>query len=188
MPVILGGGIGAGKSSVGAIFAHAGFEVIEADAVGRDVLAPGRPAVDEVAARWPDTVSDGVVDRAALAAIVFADRSELAALEAVTHPRIADEIRTRMTSASARVLIEVPVMSVLAGVDAVRVAVIADDEVRIARAVARGDEPGDVAARMASQVDQDAWRAWADVVVDNSGSWADTERHVLAVIEELVDG
>lgn len=187
-PVLLGGGIGAGKTSVGERFGEAGYLVIVADELGHDVLAEGRPAVVEVAQRWPSAVSGGVVDRHALARIVFSDPEALRELEAITHPRIADAIDRRIEAAgSTPVVVEIPVLGVVSGVDAVRIAVVADDEVRVARAVARGGDRDDVLARMRSQIDQAEWRAWADVVIDNSGAWAETERLVDAVIADLAD-
>jgi dephospho-CoA kinase len=185
-PVLLGGGIGAGKSTVAGVFDDHGFEVIVADDVGRAVLAPGTDAVDLVAMRWPDVVIDGVVDRAALAAIVFADRAELDALEAITHPAITATIVARVTDhPRTRTVVEVPVIGLLERLDAHRIAVVAPDEIRIARAVARGSRRDDVVARMASQPTQDAWREWADVVIDNDGPWLATQRLVEALIDDI---
>lgn len=187
--VLLGGGIGAGKSSVAEVFARHGFDVVVADRIGAEVLAPGAPAVAEVARRWPDVVVDGVVDRAALAAIVFADPHELAALEAMTHPAIADVIAARIASAgSGPIVVEVPVRAVVHDLDALRIAVVADEDVRIARAVGRGGDPADVVARVRSQGDEDRWRSWADIVVDNTGAWSETERTIEAVIEGVLGG
>lgn len=186
-PVLLGGGIGAGKSTVAAVFGDHGFEVIVADDVGREVLAPGTDAVDEVAGRWPEVVADGVVDRGRLAAIVFGDVDELRALEAITHPAIGALIRRRIAGAPGRrVVVEVPVMGVLVGLDALRIAVVAPDDVRLARAVSRGNTRDDVLARMASQPSQDDWRRWADAVIDNDGPWLATQRLVEALIADLV--
>lgn len=184
--ILLGGGIGAGKTSVCDVFAAHGFEVIVADAVGHSVLQPGGTAVDAVAEAWPTAVHDGIVDRARLARIVFTDPDELARLEAITHPEIGARIEDMLDDAPGPVVVEVPVMSVLADREFVRVAVVADEDLRLARAVARGGDEADVRRRMASQPSDAEWRAWADVVVDNSGPWADTEQAVVDVISGLV--
>jgi dephospho-CoA kinase len=185
--VILGGGIGAGKTSVGSLFGKHGFTLIVADDVGRDVLAPGSDATRQVEQRWPTVVSEGVVDRGALAGIVFSSRDNLVELEAITHPEIERRIKAMLDDAGRKpCAVETPVPGLLGSVAATRIAIVADDHVRIARAVSRGGSIEDVRARMASQVDQDVWRAWADVIVDNSGAWADTERAVSGVIEELM--
>lgn len=188
VPVLLGGGIGAGKTSVGEVFGRRGFTVIIADDVGRSVLAAGSDEVARVALRWPGAVHDGAVDREALAAIVFSDPAELKALEAIVHPGIDAAIRAELASLDEPVVIEIPVLAVLGELEAVRIAITADDEVRVARAVARGNDGADVQARMRSQISQDEWRRWADVVIDNSGPWAQTELIVEAVIDEVLDG
>jgi dephospho-CoA kinase len=84
----LTGGIACGKSTVGRLLAQRGVPVLDLDAVAREVVAPGEPALAAIAARWPGVVRDGALDRAALAAIVFTDSDARAALEAITHPAI----------------------------------------------------------------------------------------------------
>lgn len=184
--VLVGGGIGAGKSSVMAVFADAGYHVIVADDVGRSVLSPGASAVTAVARLWPDVVHQGVVDRRALADIVFADAPSLATLETITHPIITEaitaEIEEHRTEA---VCVEIPVMGMLDAPIWHRIAVVAPGDIRLARAVSRGGDADDIRRRMASQPDDHAWRSWADTVIDNGGAWADTERFVAHLVEGL---
>ncbi len=183
--VLIGGGIGAGKTSVSRVFQDHGFSVISTDEIGRDVLAEGSPGVGAVARLWPRVVRDGVVDRAALARIVFGDAVALEALEAITHPVIERRARDQIVACGGPVVVEVPVMKVFEDDPFTRIAVVADTEVRIARAVARGATRKDVLQRMSHQPTQDEWRAWADVVVDNTGAWAHTEASVEAIIDTV---
>jgi dephospho-CoA kinase len=186
--VLLGGGIGAGKSSIAALFAERGYEVVEADLVGHEVLATDPEVLAAVINRWPAVVSDGVIDRAALAGVVFSDPTELRYLEQITHPRIRAAIADRIASMEAsRVVVETPLtgMGVATDITTVRVAVLADHDVRLARAVMRGGDAADVERRMRSQDDDATWRAWADHVVDNSGAWTLTERTVLTLIDGI---
>ncbi len=186
--VLLGGGIGAGKSSIAALFAERGFEVVEADLVGHEVLATDPEVLAAVINRWPAVVSDGVIDRAALAGVVFSDPTELRYLEQITHPRIRAAIADRIASTEASgVVVETPLtgMGVATDITTVRVAVLADHDVRLARAVMRGGDAADVERRMRSQDDDATWRAWADHVVDNSGAWTLTERTVLTLIDGI---
>lgn len=183
--VLIGGGIGAGKTSVSRVFSDHGFSVISTDEIGRDVLAWGSPGVDAVARLWPRVVRDGVVDRAALAGIVFDDAVALEALEAITHPAIERTARKQIAACGGPVVVEVPVMKVFKDDPFTRIAVVADIEVRIARAVARGATREDVLARMSHQPTQDEWRTWADMVVDNTGAWAHTEAAVEAIIHTV---
>ncbi len=183
--ILVGGGIGAGKSSVCDHFARRGFVVISADEVGHEVLVDGS-VVAEVADRWPRVVRGGVVDRAALASVVFDDADALAALEAITHPRIVARIRSLVDEhGDGDVVVEAPIPGLLGADPYLRIAVVADPHLRIARAVTRGSSREDVERRMANQVDDAIWRSWADVVIDNSGPWHATELEVDGLIDRI---
>ncbi|HEU4673124.1 MAG TPA: dephospho-CoA kinase [Candidatus Limnocylindrales bacterium] len=86
----LTGPIGCGKSTVARWLAEDGAAVVDADAIAREVVEPGQPAFEAVAARFgPGVVGpDGSLDRAALGRIVFADPAALADLEAIVHPAV----------------------------------------------------------------------------------------------------
>ena len=183
--VLVGGGIGAGKSSVLKIFEDHGFAVISTDDVGRDLLAPGSTIVEMVRGLWPEVVVGSTVDRELLAGIVFDDPSELLRLEEITHPAIEERVRFQIAQCRTPVAIEVPLMKVFREDRFSRVAVVAAREVRMARAIARGSTGEDVRRRMANQPTQDQWRDWADVVVDNSGAWARTEAIVRSLITDI---
>jgi dephospho-CoA kinase len=183
--VLLGGGIGAGKSTVAEEFGRFGFTVFDADAVGAEVLRPGTDATDAVAQRWPAVVSNGVVDRKSLAQIVFSDAEELQRLESMTHPSIRDEIKRLVSLTPGSILVETPLQHLTMPGDWFRVAVIADQEVRIARAVSRGGDASDIRNRVASQLSDNDWVRWADTVIDNSGAWSETMRSIEAVVDEV---
>jgi dephospho-CoA kinase len=84
----LTGGIACGKSTVAALLRARGVPVLDLDQVSREVVAPGEPALAEIAARWPHVARDGALDRKALGAVIVADPEAKRALEAITHPRI----------------------------------------------------------------------------------------------------
>lgn len=184
--VLLGGGIGAGKSSIASLFGDAGFSLVEADRIGAEVLSPGTAETSAVAAAWPEAVRGDVVDRSALARIVFSSESALAQLEAITHPAIRRRIESIAANAPDMVLVEVPLMTLSPEGEWIRIAVVADEDLRIARAVARGGDPDDVRRRVESQVDEDAWVEWADVVITNNAAWSETEKVVGALLDELM--
>jgi dephospho-CoA kinase len=175
----LTGGFGSGKSTVAAGLVGAGAGLVDADAVAREVLAPDGPAYATVVEHFGRGIvaSDGRIDRAALAAVVFADPEARRGLEALTHPVIAERMAAAATEeelAGRRVLVvEVPLLDGAGrdryGLDAV-VVVDTPVEVAVARLVAgRGFAEADVRARIAAQASREQRLALADRVVDNSG-------------------
>ena len=88
--VVLTGGVGSGKSTVGGLLAQLGAQVVDADAIAREVVEPGTPGLAAIVARFGvDILSpDGSLNRPGLAAIVFADADALADLNAITHPLV----------------------------------------------------------------------------------------------------
>lgn len=180
--LVISGGIGSGKSVVGARLRELGAVVVEADLVGHEVLEPGGPAYDDVVHEWPQVVRHGAIDRAALAEIVFTDAAALQRLEAITHPAIAEVIRRRVAEATAPVVaVELPVGSDLVGSGWLHLVVEAPEETRVERAVARGMDPADVRRRMAAQPTAEEWREGAQYVILNDGSLAD----LVAAVDDL---
>ncbi|HUZ10724.1 MAG TPA: dephospho-CoA kinase [Acidimicrobiales bacterium] len=185
----LTGGIGAGKSTVAGLLAERGAEVIDVDALGRQVLEPGGRAQAGVAAEFGPGVlaGDGSIDRAALAKVVFADASALARLTAISHPAINEELVARLRTLPPRT-IAVLDMAVLAESELGRVddryrytfvvIVEAPRELREERAVARGSDRDDVRRRMAQQATDEQRRALADVVIANDGTPAQLAEQV----------
>lgn len=84
----LTGGIACGKSTVAGLLRERGVPVLDLDAVAREVVEPGQPALAAIATRWPEVIRDGRLDRKALGAQVVADPAARRELEAITHPAI----------------------------------------------------------------------------------------------------
>ena len=187
LKVLLSGGIGSGKSSVGELLAARGALVIDADRVGHEVLDPGGPAHDAVAARWPGVVgAGGCIDRRRLGELVFADPGQLAELEAITHPAIRRRIAELVDAATEPVVVvEVPLRRNFLGDGWLRVVVVAPAAVRAERLAARGMSEPDIALRMAAQPSDAEWRSWAGRVVDNGGDRQALEAEVGALWEDL---
>ena len=99
-PLTIGvtGGIAAGKNAVAQAFAAHGVPWVDADDVAREIVAPGEPALAEIAAHFGEQVldADGRLDRRRLRAIVFAKPEERAWLESVTHPRVRERLLTHL--------------------------------------------------------------------------------------------
>jgi dephospho-CoA kinase len=178
--VALTGGIGSGKSSVSRLFAELGALVIDADQFSRDLVMQGEPALTEIVERFGSEVllPDGELDRPALAALVFSDDEDLADLNAIMHPRIAQRTAAAVAAAPPEsvVVYDMPLLvenGAARGWDCV-VVVQAPRDARVERLVgSRGMTRKDVTARMAAQATDEERLAVADVVIDNSGDERD---------------
>lgn len=176
----LTGGIGSGKSAVSALLAGYGAAVVDADEIAREVVVPGGPAYDPLVARFGREVlaADGTIDRAALAAVAFADPAALHDLNAITHPAIGLVMAERLGALATRgdATVAVAVIPLLGrrhvdalGLEAV-VVVDCPPEVAVDRLVRlRGMPEADARARLAAQASRQERLALADYVVDNSG-------------------
>ena len=167
--VVVAGGIGSGKSTVIGVLGELGWSILSADQVGHDVLMEPE-VIDAVAARWPAAVFNRVVSRSKLAGIVFGDKSELNALEEITHPLIVGRIDRWVEGSSGPVALEVSVLKVVRPGWGPVVIVHAPFGLRRQRALERGMTAEDVKARMAAQPSDEELLAAADIVIDNQGT------------------
>ena len=195
----LTGGIGAGKSTAAARFGELGAAVIDVDAVGRDVLAPGGRAERGVIDAFGPGITDhnGHIDRSKVAAEVFGRPDRLAALEAVSHPAInavldlklqglADGGEVQVVVLDMAVLTESRLGQLESGRGYTQVVVVeAPEAVRMPRLIERGLTEEQARARMASQASDAERRAIADHVIVNDGSPEDLASAVDQVWAEL---
>ena len=195
----LTGGIGSGKSLVAGFFRELGAAVVDADAIAREVMAPGGPAYDAVMRAFGSGVigADGMLDRKALAARIFGDTAARMQLNALTHPHIRRRLAEEAERLSAQRGVEVVVLDIplllettdgrylrLDGI----VVVDATDEVRLARLSARdGLAPADTRMRLEAQMPLREKVARADWVIDNNGSPEATRAQVGALWETLLE-
>jgi dephospho-CoA kinase len=190
----LTGGIGSGKSTVAKRLAELGAEVIDADAIAREIVEPGEPALDGLVERFGDEIlsEDGRLDRPALAALAFSDDAARADLDRLTHPYIAARIARRVAELAGGpdaapddlIVVDHPLLieTAQAGRFDTVVVVLADAELRVARLVeGRGMDPDDVWARMRVQADDARRRQAADHLVVNDGDIDD----LLAQVDEV---
>jgi len=180
---ILSGGLASGKSQVRQMLAEAGLSTIDADQLGHSVLEPAGPAFADVAARWPQVVKRGRIDRAALASAVFEDAGELAALESMTHPHIFDTIRARVEGVEGPVVVEIPVLNPRLNGEWRRMVVDSRDYVRLQRAMQRGMSEEDARSRMKLQPSRAEWLGSADLLIPNHGTEVELRRTVTKLLE-----
>ncbi len=192
MKVGLTGGIAAGKSEVSRRLAALGAVVIDADAVAREVVAPGTPGLARIVAAFGPEVLDAscALDRPRLGEIVFADPGLLERLNAIVHPLVADRMLDieRSVPPDAVVVHDVPLLAEnqLAGRYDVVVVVDVPADVQLDRLVRLRGMPDEQArARLDAQASRAQRLAIADIVVDNSGPLAGLDQRVADVWAEL---
>ena len=194
MIICLTGGIGSGKSRAAAILESFGAYVLDLDDISRDVLAPHTPATMQVLDLWPDVGSDGVIDRKALADIVFSDAQAREALEAIVHPAVWDEVDSRISQIheldeQAVIVLE---LALLAGSSRenwadMNLGIVADEDVRLERLERyRGMSADEARARIAAQVSDSEIRELCDSVIDNSGTPEELEEALSSFWSETV--
>lgn len=185
MRVGLTGGIASGKSAVSAVLRDLGAVIIDYDALARDAVAVGTPALAAIAERFGASVigSDGSLDRPALGAVVFHDPEARRALEEITHPAIRALARQRDAAAGAEAVVvhDHPLLVEMGAAAACDQVVVVDVpvQVQVDRMVHERSMTEDEArARIAAQATREERRAAADVVIDNTGSLDDLRDHV----------
>ncbi|CAB4955121.1 unannotated protein [freshwater metagenome] len=191
MKIGLTGGIGSGKSTVAAMFAKLGAVVIDADAISRELVEPGQPALHELVEEFGDGIiaADGSLRRSELARIAFHDSTATQRLNSIMHPLIRAETERRLAAAGDCdvVLYDMPLLFETGQEQLVDVVVVVDvpEAMQVRRAVGRGLDEEDVRRRMQVQVSRSMRVTEADFVIDNSGSRRDTERQVRGIWNQL---
>jgi dephospho-CoA kinase len=169
--------------------------VIDADALTREIMAPGTPVADAIVARFGAQYRrpDGSLDRAALGRLVFADPVRLGELESIVHPAVADllegSIRTADSRGPAAIVLEA-IKLIEAGhapwCDEIWL-VICDPETQLVRLTGRGMDEPDARQRIAAQAASLAlWRAAATRTIRTDGPRDAVERAVEAALQEAV--
>lgn len=186
MPLIaVTGGIASGKSTISKRLGELGAVVVDADALAREVVEPGQPALQAIRHAFGDDVlrDDGTLDRAALGRLVFSDPSARHLLNGIVHPSVLARSQAAFRRAldrdrSAVVVYDVPLIDARGTGEFDRVVVAdAPEEVRVRRLVElRGLTEDDARARIASQLSDDERRALATDLIDTGGSLQQTLR------------
>jgi dephospho-CoA kinase len=187
--VVLTGGIASGKSACARRFAALGASVVDADLVARELVAPGMPALDEIAAAFGAHMLDstGSLERAEMRALVFGDADARRKLEGILHPRVRAELRARAEAITGPyAMLVVPLYVESGGYDFVDRVCVVDlpRDVQLARAIARDRiTPSLAEAMLDAQATRERRLAIADDVIDNSGPPEALEPQVVALHE-----
>jgi dephospho-CoA kinase len=172
----LTGGIGAGKSTVSATFNECGGIIVDGDVIAREVVEPGTEGLAQLVEAFGEDIllSDGALNRPALAAKAFVDDEQRAKLNRIVHPLVGKRRLEIIESVpeDAVVVEDIPLLveTGMAPMFPLVVVVTADIETRVTRVVKRGMDEADARARIKGQAPEEERRAIADVLLDNSGS------------------
>lgn len=178
MVVGLTGQTGAGKSTVSKVFEANGFAVINADHVARNVVEKGSRCLAEIEDFFGRNVinSDGTLNRKALAAIVFSDRSKLEMLNTITYPYITSSILKKIRMHASRdeklILLDAPTLFESRADDfcEIIISVLADHDIRQTRIISRDGLTAEQAQkRMNSQLDEEFFGSHSDYIIHNNG-------------------
>lgn len=189
MTLIIGltGGIGSGKTAASDWFARQGIDVVDADVVARMIVEPGQPALADIKSTFGDWVlqTDGTLDRTALRQHIFKHPEARQQLEALTHPRIRQEIISQLAaSTSIYTLLVSPLLIESRQHELVDRILLIDvpEHLQLSRASLRDSQSSEAIARiMAVQMPRLQRQTHADDIAVNDGELA----HLYAQLETL---
>ena len=188
--MILGitGGTGCGKSTLLDLIRQHGGVVLDCDAIYHELLKTDPALLSAIENRFPGTVHKGVLDRKKLGSIVFADKTALADLNAITHQRVKAEVIRRIEGLSFPIAIDAYGLfeGGLAQLCNITVAVVAPEADRVRRLMARDAITEDYAhSRIAAQRSNEEFSALCQYTLDNNGTLEDFQGKCLAFLQEI---
>jgi dephospho-CoA kinase len=191
----LTGSIAVGKTFVTSVLAELGCHVIDADELAREVVAPGKPALQKVAAEFGSELlqSDGTLDRAKLGAIVFADSGRRQLLNSILHPYIIAEQDQRLREWEAEDPDGIGVVDAALMIESggykrfdKLIVVHCRPEVQLERLMLRnGLSREEAERRVSAQMDQEDKKKFADYLIDTSDNFDSTRQQTQVVYDDL---
>jgi dephospho-CoA kinase len=192
----LTGGIASGKSTIAKMFVKKGAHLIDFDGLAHEVQEPEKPAWKEVVNHFGKRIlqPDKKIDRIKLGDIVFADKEKLMELNNIVHPLVFQEWHARLEKISKKekhaiVLSDVPLLFEvnMQHLFDLTMLVLVTPEEQVSRLMTRnGVNKEEAEKRLKSQMPISEKIALADIVIDNKGSIAKTEKRVKQVWQELL--
>lgn len=188
--MILGitGGSGGGKTTLLALLEQQGVLILDCDAIYHALLQSDPALLAAIAARFPGSVEDGILQRKKLGELVFSDPAALQELNRITHAAVRAEVQRRLASTPGHAAIDAIGLfeGELAQLCDVTVAVCAPLDARIARLMRREGISREYAQkRIAAQPDEAVFRQRCDVVLINDGTIAEFQAKCLAFFRQI---
>lgn len=191
----LTGGIATGKSTVSALLRQAGFPIVDADIVAREVVEPGTPTLEKIKLAFgPGIIDNGVLDRRKLGQIVFEDGAQLKKLNDIMQPAISSAMADRINFWRLQnvpiLVLDVPLLferdyDKNKLVDKI-IVVTASEEIQLSRLENR-DQLSNMEARnrVKAQLPMSQKIARADYVIDNNGRIEELQEQVTVLIKKI---
>ena len=180
------GGTGCGKTTLLKRLAEHGYTVLDCDAIYHELLKTDTKTLAAIEARFPGTVTEGILDRKKLGAVVFADPAALQELNAITHGAVKAEVLRLLECANNAAIDAIALFeSGLASLCDLTVAVTAPEELRVARLVARDGISQEYAlSRIRAQKAQEEFISLCDYSLHNDGTESAFQEKCLAFFRE----
>ena len=182
------GGSGCGKTTLLNVIRQAGGLVLDCDAIYHELLLTDGEMLSAIDARFPGTVENGALNRKKLGSIVFSDESALLDLNRITHAAVRREVLKRLEGKPALAAIDAIALfeGGLAELCDVTVAVIAPEEDRVRRLMARdGITESYARSRIAAQHPDDWFRQRCGYVLENNGGLDFFQSKCVAFLRKL---
>ena len=190
------GGSGSGKTVVCRILKEQGGKIIDADKITRKLQEPGQPVYNEIKEYFGNDIiaADGAIDRRKLGKIIFAEREQRSVLNRIVHTRVSQEIKKRIETYWKQgdvpfAVLDVPIPVEEGFFDTADCiwAVVANDDLRIARLMKRMEIPEEEAQRrIAAQMTNRDYEEIADVTILNETSVEELKKLVLFELKRFL--
>ena len=184
------GGIASGKSNVISIIKRQGFKVIDCDLINHNLQKINMPIYNAIKEAFGSSyfLDNGELDRKKLGELIFHNENEKLKLNSISHPIIKEEVLKEINKADGIVFVDVPLLyeSKFDSLCDKVICVYLNRETQIERLMERDHIDYSYAkTKIASQMDLDQKRDLADYVIDSKGSFQETERQVLKILEMI---
>ena len=184
------GGIASGKSNVISIIKRQGFKVIDCDLINHNLQKINMPIYNAIKEAFGSSyfLDNGELDRKKLGELIFHNEKEKLKLNSISHPIIKEEVLKEINKADGIVFVDVPLLyeSKFDSLCDKVICVYLNRETQIERLMERDHIDYSYAkSKIASQMDLDQKRDLADYVIDSKGSFQETERQVLKILEMI---
>jgi len=195
LKIAVTGGIGSGKSVVAKEFNELGVRVIDTDSLVHQLYQHDKQLIREIATLFGNIVIDenGTVNRVNLGKLVFNDKNSLERLNKLVHPKVKSVMNNQIelmskTGFTGFVIALVPLLIEAGMADDFDVVIVvtADEETRVQRVIKRDDLTGnEVKVRIKSQIKDKQRVKFADYIIDNNGSLAETKNQVKKIYNNI---